>query len=99
MFAKLLLKKIEFDLVTMQHAAYFLILFSKSYIFETKVFLEIQKQYFKILVIKKHWQQSGFLFRFRNLVFCQNGNLSRTIESILCCGKQTFYPIWFCYTL
>ena len=60
MFAKLLLKEIEFDFVTMQHAAYFLI-FLKSLIFEAKVFLEIQKQYFETPVMKKHWEQSGFL--------------------------------------
>ena len=51
MFAKLLLKKTQFNFVTMQHAAYFLI-FLKSHIFEAKVFLEIQKQYFKIVVMK-----------------------------------------------
>ena len=60
MFAKLLLKKAQFNFVTMQQAAYFLI-FLKSHIFETKVFLEIQKQYFKILVMKMRWEQSGFL--------------------------------------
>ena len=60
MFAKLLLKKAQFNFETMQQAAYFLI-FLKSHIFETKVFLEIQKQYFKILVMKKYWEQSGFL--------------------------------------
>ena len=44
----------------LQQAAYFLI-FLKSHIFETKVFLEIQKQYFKILVMQMRWEQSGFL--------------------------------------
>ena len=29
--------------------------------FEAKVFLKIQKQYFIILIMKKHWEQSGFL--------------------------------------
>ena len=43
---------------------YFLI-FLKSLKFlpryKAKVFLEIQKQCFKVLVMKKHWEQSGFL--------------------------------------
>ena len=60
MFAKLHLKEIEFDFVTMQHTAYFFI-FLKSLIFEAKAFLETQKQYFKTPVMKKHWEQSGFL--------------------------------------
>ena len=42
MFAKLLLKKIEFDLVTMQHAAYFLIfLKSLTFLKSRYIFLEI----------------------------------------------------------
>ena len=46
MFAKLLLKKNEFDFVTMHHFSL------EPQIFEAKIFLEIQKQSFKTLVIK-----------------------------------------------
>ena len=35
--------------------------FSRVLNFEAKVFYEIQKQCFKIFVMKKHWEQSGFL--------------------------------------
>ena len=62
MFAKLFLKKIEFDFVTMQYTAYFLI-FLKSFKFlKPGYFLKYKSNILKyILIMKKHWEQSGFL--------------------------------------
>ena len=103
MFGKLLLNKIELDFVTMQHAAYFLIFLKSLKFLKTKVFLEIQRQYFEILVMKKHWEQSGFMpspsyffqntfFCFRNFMFCQNANL---VQSRVSCAIINKLPNLF----
>ena len=105
MFGKLLLNKIELDFVTMQHAAYFLIFLKSLKFLKTKVFLEIQRQYFEILVMKKHWEQSGFMPS--RLCFFQHALLSVSVTlcfakmrtlcnqdcAVLCYSKQTFYSI------
>ena len=84
MFGKVLLKKIEFDFVTMQHAAYFLIFLKSLKFLKTNVFLVIQRQYFEILVMKKHWEQSGFMPS--PSCFFQHGLLSVSVT--LCFAKM-----------
>ena len=49
MFAKLLLKKIEFDLVTMQHAAYFLIFLKSLKFLKSRYFLKYKSNILKSL--------------------------------------------------
>ena len=94
MFGKVLLKKIEFDFVTMQHAAYFLI-FLKSYIFKNEGISWNTKAIFWNTCNEKALGTKWFhafpimffstctSFRFCNFVFCQNANL---VQSRLCCA-------------
>ena len=98
MFGKVLLKKIEFDFVTMQHAAYFLI-FLKSYNFKNEgiswntkaIFWNTCNEKalgtkwfhaFPIIFFSKHT-----FFCFHNFMFCQNANLLQSRVSCAIINK------------
>ena len=96
MFGKVLLKKIEFDFVTMQHAAYFLkFLKTKSQNFKNQGISWNTKAIFWNTCNEKALGTKWFhafpimffstctSFRFHNFVFCQNVNL---MQSRLCCA-------------